>query len=113
MHRSRIVLISMYVAVAKGNIYIHLLNRPRAFSDQKVIMNSIKLKNKSLSNDLKLNIIAEQSKSKISKKLTVKNISINSKMIKKNDAAPQCSVPARTKSLLFMQSPRQVKENNK
>ena len=55
------------------------------FSDQKVIMNSIKLKNKSLSKDLKLNIIEEQSKSKISKKFTIKNISINSKMIKKND----------------------------
>ena len=40
------------------------------FSDQKVIMNSIKLKNKSLSKDLKLNIIKEQSKSKISKNLT-------------------------------------------
>ena len=55
------------------------------FSDQKVIMNSIKLKNKSLSKDLKLNIIGEQSKSKILKTLTVKEISINSKMIKKND----------------------------
>ena len=55
------------------------------FSDQKEIMNSIKLKNKSLSNDFKLNIIAEQSNSKISKKLTIRNISINSKMIKKND----------------------------
>ncbi len=55
------------------------------FSDEEVILNSIKYKNKFLSKDLKLNIIKEQSKSKISSKLVVKNISINSKMIKKND----------------------------
>ncbi len=55
------------------------------FSDQKVILDSIKLKNKSLSKDLKLNIIKEESKIDISNKLTIKNISINSKMIKKND----------------------------
>ncbi len=55
------------------------------FSDQKVILNSIKKKNKSLLKDLKLNIIQEESKSKISNKLVAKNISINSKNIKKND----------------------------
>ena len=55
------------------------------FSDQKVILKSIKLKNKSLSNNLKLNIIKEESRSKISNKLVVKNICINSKIIKRND----------------------------
>ena len=55
------------------------------FSDQKIILESIKLKNKSLSKDLKLNIIKEQSKSKISNKLYIKDISINSKIIKKHD----------------------------
>jgi len=60
-------------------------NRKLFFSDQKEILRSIKLKNKFLSKDLKLNIIKEQSKSKISNKLTIKNISINSKIIKKND----------------------------
>ena len=55
------------------------------FSDEEVILNSIKYKNKFLSKDLKLNIIKEQSKSKISNKLVVKNISINSKIIKKDD----------------------------
>jgi MurE/MurF fusion protein len=55
------------------------------FSDRKVILNSIKSKNKSLSKNLKLNIIKEESKSQISKKLIIKNISINSKLIKKND----------------------------
>ena len=55
------------------------------FSDKKVILKSIKLKNRSLSKNLKLNIIKEQSCSKISNKLVVRNICINSKMIKKND----------------------------
>ena len=55
------------------------------FSDQEVILKSIKHKNKSLSKHLKLNIIAEEAKSKISNKLVIKNISINSKTIKKND----------------------------
>ncbi len=55
------------------------------FSDEQVILKSIKSKNKSLSKDLRLNIIKEESKAKISNKLIVKNISINSKRIKKND----------------------------
>ena len=55
------------------------------FSDKEEILKSIKTKNKSLSKDLKLNIIKEQSNSKISNKLAIKNISINSKVVKKND----------------------------
>ncbi len=55
------------------------------FSDKEVILKSIKYKNRFLSKDLKLNIIKEESKSKISKKLIINNISINSKSIKKND----------------------------
>ncbi len=55
------------------------------FSDKDVILQSIKYKNKSLSKDLKINIIKEKSKSNISNKLVIKNISINSKMVKKND----------------------------
>ena len=55
------------------------------FSDEEVILKSIKFKNKSLSKNLKLNIIKEESKSEISNKLIIKNISINSKMIQKND----------------------------
>ena len=55
------------------------------FSDQKIILKSIKQKNKFLSNNLKLNIIKEESRSKISNKLVVKNICINSKIIKRND----------------------------
>tara|TARA_B100001057_G_scaffold364647_1_gene367552 strand:+ start:2947 stop:5799 length:2853 start_codon:yes stop_codon:yes gene_type:complete len=55
------------------------------FSDKEVILKSIKYKNKFLSKNLKLNIIKEKSKSKISNKLVINKISINSKMIKKND----------------------------
>ena len=55
------------------------------FSDKNEILNSIKIKNKSLSKDFKLNIIREQSKSKISNKLVIKDISINSRIIKKDD----------------------------
>ena len=55
------------------------------FSDREVILSSIKKKNKYLSRNLKLNIIREESNSQISKKLVIKNISINSKNIKKND----------------------------
>ena len=53
------------------------------FSDKKEILEAIRLKNKSLSRDLKINIIKEESNSKLSNKLIVKNISINSKLIKK------------------------------
>ncbi len=60
-------------------------NRKIFFSDKKTILNSIKLKNKYLSNNLKLNIIKEQSNSAIPNKLVIKNICINSKSIKKND----------------------------
>ncbi len=55
------------------------------FSDQEIILKSIKLKNKSLSRDLKLNIINEESNLEISNKMNIKNISINSKTIKRND----------------------------
>ena len=55
------------------------------FSDHEVILKSIKSKNKSLSKNLKLNIIKEESKSKVSYKSIIKNISINSKMIQQND----------------------------
>ncbi len=55
------------------------------FSDKQVILQSLKFKNKFLSKDLKLNILKEESKSKLSNKLIIKNISINSKTIKKND----------------------------
>ena len=60
-------------------------NKKFFFSDKKVILDSIKIKNKYLSNNLKLNIIREQSNNSISKDLVLKDISINSKTIKKNE----------------------------
>ena len=55
------------------------------FSDKKIILDSIKLKNKSLSKNLKLNIIKEQSNNNSLKNLSIKNISIDTKTLKKND----------------------------
>jgi murE/murF fusion protein len=60
-------------------------NKKLFFSDKEVILKSIKDKNKSLSKDLKINIIKEGSKSSFAKNITTKNISINSKTIKKGD----------------------------
>ena len=55
------------------------------FSDSQVILKSIRFKNRFLSNNLKLNIIKEASNSAIPNKINIKNISINSKTIKKDD----------------------------
>ena len=55
------------------------------FSDKKIILDSIRLKNKSLSKNLKLNIIKEQSNNNSLKNLSIKNISIDTKTLKKND----------------------------
>ena len=56
------------------------------FSDKKVILNAIKIKNLSLSNDLKFNILKELSeRKKLSSRITLKKAQINSKEIKKGD----------------------------
>jgi MurE/MurF fusion protein len=56
------------------------------FSDKKEILKNIKIKNKNLFNDIKLNILKEASQSsKIPLKTKINNSSINSKEIKKND----------------------------
>ena len=61
-------------------------NKINFFSDKKEILKSIKQKNRLLSNDLKLNIIQEKSKTKIlDKKIKLNKITINSKEVKKND----------------------------
>tara|TARA_B100000795_G_scaffold266886_1_gene250784 strand:+ start:2387 stop:5233 length:2847 start_codon:yes stop_codon:yes gene_type:complete len=58
----------------------------KLFSDKKEILRNIKIKNKNLSSDIKLNILSEISGSnKISLKTKIKYASINSKKIKKND----------------------------
>ena len=55
------------------------------FSDKKTILNSIKFKNKYLSKDIKLNIIKEKTNTQLPNNLVIKNASINSRTIKKND----------------------------
>ncbi len=58
----------------------------KLFSDKKEILKNIKIKNKDLSNDIKLNILNEINESNnISLKTKINNASINSKEIKKND----------------------------
>ena len=58
----------------------------KLFSDQEEIIKNIRIKNKTLSNNFKLNILKELSDSNhISSKLEIKNASINSKEIKKNN----------------------------
>ena len=58
----------------------------KLFSDQQQILKTIKIKNKTLSNSLKLNILKELSNStNISSKLKIKNSSINSKEIRKDN----------------------------
>ena len=56
------------------------------FSDKDFIMRAIKVKNKNLSNNLKLNIVKELSRNeKLSNLLPIKQARINSKEIKEND----------------------------
>jgi murE/murF fusion protein len=58
----------------------------RLFSDREQILKNISIKNKTLSNNFKLNILKELSNSNnISSKLKINNASINSKEILKND----------------------------
>ncbi len=74
------------LVAGKGHEKIQDYGKKRIFfSDQKVILESIRLKNKFLFKNLKLNIIQEQSKINLSNKLVIRDISINSKSIKKND----------------------------
>ena len=58
----------------------------KLFSDQQEILKNILIKNKTLSNSLQINILKELSDSKnISSKIRVKNASINSKEVKRNN----------------------------
>ncbi len=76
----------LLLVAGRGHEKIQDYGKKKIFlSDKKIILQSVNLKNKLLSNNLKLNIINEQSKSKISNKLIINDISINSKKVKKND----------------------------
>ena len=75
------------IVAGKGHENIQVYGKKeKSFSDKKVILKIIKLKNRKLSTNIKLNILNELSKlDKISIKTKIKNASINSKEIKKND----------------------------
>jgi len=61
-------------------------NTKKLFSDKKEILKNIKIKNKTLSTNFKLNILKELNNSNhISSELTISKASISSKKIKKND----------------------------
>ena len=61
-------------------------NRKIYFSDKRIILNAIRLKNLNLSNNLKLNLIKESSgDKKLNTNLTLGQARINSKEVKKND----------------------------
>ena len=75
------------IVAGKGheNIQEYKKNK-KLFSDQEQILKNIIIKNKTLSSNLKLNILKELSNSNnISSKLKITNASINSKEIKKNN----------------------------
>ena len=75
------------IVAGKGHENIQDYGRnKKIFSDKKEILKNIKIKNRSLSSNFKLNILKELSNSnKISKNLKINNASINSKEIKKNN----------------------------
>ena len=78
---------NILLVAGKGHEKIQEIgNRKIYFSDKKIILNAIKLKNLNLSNNLKLNLIKESSgDKKLNTNLTLGQARINSKEIKKND----------------------------
>ena len=61
-------------------------NKKIYFSDRKIILNAIKLKNKNLSNNIKINVIKEVAQIiKLPSSISVKSARINSQEVCKND----------------------------
>ena len=61
-------------------------NKKIYFSDRKIILDSIKVKNKNLSNNIKINVIKEVAQiSKLPSSISIKNVKINSREVCKND----------------------------
>ncbi|MDA7769962.1 UDP-N-acetylmuramoyl-L-alanyl-D-glutamate--2,6-diaminopimelate ligase [Candidatus Pelagibacter sp.] len=75
------------IVAGKGHEVIQEYKKiKKLFSDKSEILKNITIKNKTLSSNLKLNILKELSNSnKISSKIEINNASINSKEIKKNN----------------------------
>ena len=61
-------------------------NKKIYFSDKKIILDSIRIKNSKLSNNIKLNIIKEKSGNQgLESSITIKKATINSREVKKDD----------------------------
>ena len=75
------------VVAGKGHENIQEIGKKKIkFSDRKKILTEIQKKNKNLSNQLKINIIKELSKTqKLSKSISINKARINSNEVKKND----------------------------
>ncbi len=75
------------LVAGKGHENYQEYKKKNLFSDKKCIKENIKIKNKQLSTNWKLNVINEHldKNKKINNKTTIKNASINSKKILKND----------------------------
>jgi len=78
---------NILIVAGKGHEKIQEYKKiKKLFSDQKQILKNIKIKNKTLSSNLKINILKElNNSSNISSKLEINNASINSKEIKRNN----------------------------
>ena len=73
------------VVAGKGHESYQEYKKKILFSDKKQILKQIKLKNKSLSRDWKINVLNDFLEKKINNSNVINKISINSKEIKKND----------------------------
>ena len=75
------------LVAGKGHEKVQEIGKKKLFfSDKKIILDAIKIKNLNLSNNLKINILNELSgEKKISNRISMEKARINSKEIKKND----------------------------
>ncbi len=77
---------SVLVVAGKGHENYQEYNNKKNFSDRKVILKNIQLKNKKLSKDWKLNVLQEKlNKIQLSRIKKINNASINSEEVKTND----------------------------